>query len=172
MPNEMPFYVFRKLQNTKLKTKKQPQFKSYNTLRDRDRETEWNRQADRQTDLRSFFEDFLDVVLAKVSVASFIDLADERDRLGFRNRHDPDTVRSVTWPLRCLPDPEHDRPERHHCRAFNRRSSHADWCLLWLVIHKLWMVCGCSWAISQREMSTTKFLFGNFTYFCKYSFNF
>jgi hypothetical protein len=106
-----------KTQNhTKLKTKKQPQFTIL---------------TERERDLRSFFEDFLDVVLAKTSVASVVDLADERDRLGFRNRHDPDPVRYVTRPLRCLPDPEHDRPERYHGRAFNRRSSHVDWSL-WL----------------------------------------
>ena len=74
--------------------------------------------------MRGFFDEFLCVVLAKATVTRVVDLADEGDRFGFRNGHDPDQVGFPTRPLRSLPDSEHDRPERCHGCALHGGSSH------------------------------------------------
>lgn len=83
-------------------------------------------RIEREGDLRSFVEDLMNVVFAEASVAGVVNLADERDWLRLRHRHDPNQLRVATRPLRRITDPRHYRPERRHGRSFHRRSSHVQ----------------------------------------------
>ena len=75
--------------------------------------------------LRSFFDDFLDVVFAKVSVAGVVELLNQSDGFRLGNRHDPDPLGFGPGSLRRLMHPEHHRPERRHGGALrHQRRSH------------------------------------------------
>lgn len=79
--------------------------------------------------LRSFLDDFLDVVFAEASVTSVVELANHGNGFGLRNRHDPDSVGFGAGSLRRLLHTEHHRPERrdgpalcHHRRSHSPRN--------------------------------------------------
>ena len=75
--------------------------------------------------LRSFFNDFLDVVFAEVSVTGVVELLNQSDGFRLGNRHDPDPVGFGPGSLRRLLHPEHHRSERRDGGALrHQRRSH------------------------------------------------
>ena len=67
--------------------------------------------------LRSFIDEFLNIIFAKAAVTSVVDLADERNGFSFGHANDPDLFGSAARPLRRMLDSEQDRAERCHRRA-------------------------------------------------------
>ena len=57
------------------------------------------RERERERNLRSFFNDFLNVILAKASVASIVNLTNDGHRLGLANSYDSDMLRPTTGPF-------------------------------------------------------------------------
>lgn len=77
--------------------------------------------------LRGLIHQLLCIVLAKVAVAGVVELADEGGGLRLANGYDADGLRRASRPLRRLPHPVENRPQRCCRRAFryDRPSGHS-----------------------------------------------
>ena len=96
---------YRQLEKKKKKTK------SHNNRKEKS-----NRRIER-TNLRSFLDEFLDVVLAEAAVAGIVDLADDGDRLRLADGDNPDLLGRAARSLGGLVDALQHRPQRRRSSA-------------------------------------------------------